>query len=435
MFNEERQNSFTMFRKIEKTSLVFLEDNDFFYNDDYASVMQFISKNKQIPQAIENFDNSSDELSNISELHNDFKKGKFQTTIYNHPNCQLYSLYLLKHNKLSIDDFLSINLILIAFMQFSAVQQLAKQDFDVKRSGEIGFVKFAEIKNLIITAIKNNHFNRHPYEKFDEKDLEDKIASMSSSEDFLIALTFEDTEPDMINQILEDLSTLPLLYIDYPSEKKTFYIPSAAIKKTVIEIINNDSPLQMAPIFGEIHLNTLYQMHQKGFHPVSLYSPHVLTNPKKIHGHRFGPLPTLLHDSSAHYYSGNLLANNHYQFIYHYLIPTVAKYYNIKINEIEAKSFDLPSLFCLIDLNIISIFPVDKQVKFEQSCYLKAALWHALGEKETEIGYFDEELLIKIIKDKQFIYKNYKIDIKMLLIDLLNDTTFLNNKTNVGHSV
>src|SRR5262245_1882951 len=112
-----------MFEKIEKKTLGYSLTNPLSYNNDYESVTQFVRLNKNIPQNMEKFESSLQDQIEIQQLLTSIREGDLNHPVFSNPNCQLYSLYLLKLKQIDIDDFLTVNIYLCTLMQYTDKQE------------------------------------------------------------------------------------------------------------------------------------------------------------------------------------------------------------------------------------------------------------------------------------------------------------------------
>ncbi len=115
----------------------------------------------------------------------------------------------------------------------------------------------------------------------------------------------------------------------------------------------NEKPVSMCPVLGSLGLETLTKWHSQGFHPVSLYAPKILSNPKDADDFRCGPFPMWLHDI-GHSFWGSMLTKAQRDAIFATYVPAlhhlkeIAEAYLddrtiefLKEAEIKACDFDL----------------------------------------------------------------------------------------------
>lgn len=406
-----------------------IEKNDFKYNDDYESVMQFIKKqyiNKDgttIPEFLEAFYHSPDDQANIERLMQCIQKGDLGDEIFYDPLCQLYAVYLLKEKRISIETFLSINIYLIAVMQFSPYATLKGEDQDVKilnSTLEVLNIDDEKLQDDFIQNLRKKHFTLNS-QPLNVDELKKKISALSSLEKNVIRLPIK-IEPFFgyesgYKTMMSDIGTYsPFVFKKVVGQEIEFYFPLAGVTQLFLETINPENPIKMAPIFGRIGLLTLFKMHQRGFHPVSLYSCFVKNNVNRTHNLRCGPLPLLLHDNVVHVYWGNLLTSNEHKFIFEYLIPKFANILNIDINSLND---DRDGFHQLIDLLFIN---QDKKSKYKKLSFAEIInkLLHINGDDNLNARLdvrMNVRLIESIYKEKDMIRDKYGINFKKLLKD------------------
>lgn len=402
----------SLFRKKPDTSLCFPDDNPFEYHSDYASVMQFISKNKTIPHELERV--HREEQDNVTQLLDAMGKGDLNHEIFSHPDCQLYSLYILKNHadKISLTDFLTIQIYLSILMQFTSKQSLKIADADSKRDYEVKLFELSEVQDSLFRGLRRKHFQRHQYIAFDEKEFAAKADQLSPLHRSVIGFKRPDKSADTIAELIHEFEKYsPLLFGYYD----WVCMPSAGIIELILSTFNPDQPIKSAPLFGRVGLHTLYEMHQRGYHPVNLYSNLVISNPKFVHGVETGPFLSLAHDLVAHVYWGNLLTQKQHDFLHEYLLPATAKRLNITIREIEAQARNSigldKNLFTLVDLDIDNYITRHFPVITDNNVYLYTMIKFALeSNKESSLS------IIEMLKsDAQLIKEKFGFDINIVL--------------------
>jgi hypothetical protein len=390
------------FRK-KRTDFCYLKTNDFNYNDDYESVMQFINKNTLIPELLEKFNHSKDDQENILKLQKLINKGNLKHKIFENRYCQLYALYLLKEKKISITVFLTVNIYLAALMEFTDLQPLKEIDSDIKEKKELTLIKIADIIDLL-----NKHLEINT-EKFR---LIDSYATSISIQDEFKKNELDEIDKNIIKikkpaKSLEDLvKQTPLIFAD----DENYYIPLAGLMKTIQNLLINNGSIKIAPVFGTINIHTLYLIHQRGFHPVNLYSTVVKSNPVEEHEARRGPLWIILHDMS-HIFFSNFCLPNQYSFFYNYFIPKLSEIFKVTMENLNDDS-DLTSVLSnLVDLRFYQ-FKVDPSRNVDN--YL------------CQILNTDDEFKTcqTLYQDKDEIKKNYSIDFLDLMRNIFIYTPY-----------
>lgn len=390
------------------------------YNSDFASVTQFISRNKIIPERLAFFETSQEDQNNIRQLTEAIREGDLKDDVFSHASCELYLLYLLKKELISLTDFLTGYIYISALMQYTTKQ--AVRDEDIKKESEVDLLQLDDVKIAMLDKFKQ-YFDKHTYLTIDFDKLHNDINQLNKLDKAIIGIKIP-TE----TQITQDTLFLEDFFLKSPIVFKTqdyYCIPSAALITLMLKATNKDMPVEFAPILGTINLHTLYLLHQLGFHPVGLYSNFIMSNPEGVHQRRVGPLTVLLHDLAGHFPFGNLLSENHYCFLYEYLIPKAAEVLNLNIVDVVKQESDsflsyedvTPSLFKLIDLdfnNRSSKYPI----KTDADIYLHECLWNALGSsQETKLKMSEA-----IMNDKEMIKTTYGIDLSSEMLLSLTDT-------------
>jgi hypothetical protein len=394
------------------TDFVYHKDNNFKYEDDYDSVMQFIKNNKAIPNKLKEYKNSDEHQNNINKLNEVIKKGnlKEEEKLFKHPEAQLYALYLLQEKKINIADFTTINIYLEALMH-AGVQKVRSEDEKyILDKLEVNLVQLDNnIKTMIKDKLQQLWFDEHDFTKFDENEFDERITNLNNLDKNIIRIKKSDNYVSkdyekFMNTISE---SSPCVFED----EDYYYIPTTGMTNLILQTINKEQPVKIAPIFGTINLDTLNLMHQCGYHPISLYSQYVKSNPTTVHRVKPGPLPTLLHDLGVHLFWGNQINKTHYLFIYEYLIPKTAEILNLTIdNAIEdIKNNRNWSLYYMIDLAFATyLYSLPDTASNDPNVYLYNSFLHAFSNN-AEKG---SKLFKAIFADKEFIKKQFNIDLE-----------------------
>lgn len=400
-----------MFKKDNIDHMITSSLNHFQYQSDYDSVLQFVSRNVEIPKLVEQVIKENEE--DLETLRQNLNN--IDHSIYTNPLCQIYSLALLRERRISIDEFLEINIKLAILMQFTKKQDVSKDDQDIKILSEIKLFSLGEkdIKSKFLYSLSMAYCKKFPGKKFDLAEFEKEIDRLPDAEKNVVGILM----PKMKDSEARSFLKGTLCYFPVLAKGQNYvYIPSVAYINLFLKKLNPELPIKMAPVFGSINLSTLYLMHQKGFHPVSLYSPHVKkSNPKKIHDKRIGPLPTSLHDIAAHVYWGNLLPSSQFNFLYEYFLPKIGQLFELKISDINGGKYR--NIFNIIDINFVSGLYSAKTPDMILYWNLKKVLYDFLpADMNNSNEYHDiKKLLSELIKDDSYIKEKYNIDIEKLL--------------------
>jgi len=391
-------------------------ENKFVYKADIASVTQFVSLNKVIPARLAEFETSDTAKENIKQLSVAIEKADFSAKVFSHPDCQLYVLHLLEKKKISIDDFLTLNIYLLALMQYTDKQSLRPEDSDIKESHEVGIHPWQELRGHFADSLYDSHYYLHPYNKLDMQQLDAEAGKLNKLNQVVFSIERTRDDNSDATRFMKELSRLsPLM----TTNGSYFFIPSGGLMKLMLRCINPGLPLNSAPVCGSIGLATLYRMHREGFHPASIYSTSIASNPKNVHDLRVGPLTTLLHDLVAHVYWGNLLFANHYKFVFEYLIPKASALFAVtvdKLNEQSKTNQKERVLFRVVDLDISN--PTVNQEKESADIYLYQCIIDVVSKNKNDAA----RLFSHLLADSSYIAATYQVDLQKII----GNKTFLN---------
>lgn len=313
----------------------FNNNRQVFYHFDYDSVVQFISKNKFIQNSMQKFE-QSDETSvdrqHIESLYQAIQSGHLLADVFSDHQCQLYSLYLLKCKRISLFDFLTVNIYLIGLMQCTNKQTLNEKDskklfvdYEVLSLDEKMLKAFIEKVAGISKGIRvqlNEHF---------EEQLSSKLHGLPSLSKIVIKLS-DNIEKSGHSFFHGAAIVSPFILED--TKINCYYLPSAHFIDAMLDCLYPNHPVKMAPILGNIGFATLAKLHKIGVHPIALYSPDVRSNPLTVHNETPGPLPILVHDL-FHLSIANIIPNNIYDFLYDYFVPELMEKYELTYDDIE----------------------------------------------------------------------------------------------------
>lgn len=409
-----------MFRKQISKKFTSMAENIQEYHHDYASVTQFVKKNKVIPQKMVEFQTSKDHQNKIDTLFMAILKGDLKNSIFSNPNCQLYALYLLKEKTIDIDTFLSVNIYLIVLMQFTQHQTLRNEHQKYKRKAEIKIfnINNLDIQNKFINRLFDKYFTTSD-EQFDGNAFTRSIQQLSKLDQCVIGIHIPnfDIIPNS-DTVLTGLKSFIIGSEWIAQDDYYVYLPLTGLIKTLIQTHNADLTINPAPIFGNINFYTLFLFHQLGLHPIDIYMPYVATNIVNVHDMDSGPLFALLHDL-IHLWTGNLLQKNHFLFIFEYLIPLSAEKFQFNLDtkfdeQISGNIFNLIDIDFSIEGNkneifyncFNSIFNINKTIS-NRSSYLT----------------IKEAILLKLEADQEKIQGMFQVDINDLILKTNNKAT------------
>jgi hypothetical protein len=313
---------------IEKTesqaysSIKSLLENKFYIQ----SLFRFIKKNKFIPEFLASV-NPDDQ--HLKDLLLAIETGDSDSNIFCHPDCHLYLLYFIKEEKIPFWQGITVYTYLSALMALSDKQALRKEDQNVKLSREFTVQTLSQNKKITVEGelyLKNccTRMEKEGYVlNYDE--MTDFIVNLPASEQWLLKVPFQsDEEKNGYDRLTSILSArTPFLIFDKNPQNETsnLYLPSLSLINYFLKKI---SPLamKMLPVFGNVGLASLRELHSQGFHPASLYSNRVQSNPKDADGNKCGPLIMLVHDISHTYWASKLTAQQR-ELIFNHFLPQI----------------------------------------------------------------------------------------------------------------
>lgn len=379
----------------------FIEGNKFEYKNDYKSVMQFVSKNKYISHELALFESSVEDQKKIGLLAKAIKAGDFHHGIFADEKVQLYSLYLLKHNYIKIESFTTVNLYITFLLQCTNMQELKEKDKRDYRPAEFDIITINNDALISAFSKKLKKFLQSD-STFVEEEFHKALMALQGDAGIIIRVKHHLSKNPKIDIFLTSLFALSKLSPLVIYDNTYFYIPSAQIIYLIINAINPEVSINMAPVFGKVSQPTLVDMHQKGFHPITLYSPFIFRNITSVHTAITGQVPIMLHDLCAHMYIANTLNNAGSRLVREYLIPHVAQAVGDDVNR---QLGDLEKPFAsLVDLNIRDTL---RGSSFEKNTIMFVEKAIDAAKEGNKL----EEFLALLHHDSKSILDNYAFDV------------------------
>lgn len=164
----------------------------------YSSVMQFVYRNKAIPAALEKFSADETSQAKIAALLEAMNQADYHNQIFLDQDCQLYSLYLLKENKISIDDFTTVNMYLFGLMQYTNKKSFPdKEKYIPAVDFNICSMSDSRIREIFIRGLNQSSPFSDKYnstETFDE--LYKKLDQLTPLGNTVMAITFNINDVD-----------------------------------------------------------------------------------------------------------------------------------------------------------------------------------------------------------------------------------------------
>jgi hypothetical protein len=266
----------------------------------------------------------------IQTLFSAIKTGNHQANSFSHPACSTHLLALIKQEKLSLAEGMTVYTYLMALMQFTSKQLLKKEDQDVKFIRDISVDQLIEkqkISKVGASYLKKtcSEFLKLGY-IINYEELTQLVLSLPAAEQWLLKIKYDpgyfplqkSYECDRATDLL--LDTVPFLQ-SVTGRINQYWVPSMTLINFFFKKMSVN-PVLLEPIFGSISLNTLHELHQQGKHPGALYSVDVRSNVRNADGYRSGPFIIWLHDV-AHTFWLNLLSFDERQKIFKQFIPAL----------------------------------------------------------------------------------------------------------------
>ncbi len=366
----------------------------------------------------------------LSQLISAIANGNHKNAIFSDPNCEVYLAYLIEKKHITKNQGMTLHAYLAATAQFVNKAGLRSEDQDTFRDKPIEVVRLSENGELTDIGKRymeniSDRFCKINY-KIHLKKLREYIIKMPPSEQWLLKIPHKAdyTQLSQLNDV--DYSTCVLLWnmpfvMHAPLDRLTFvdyYAPSATLIEYFLECVAPGEHVTMDPIYGSVREETTWHaFHEKGAHPVALYSPNVKSNPKDADGYRCGPFLLWLHDI-GHVYWGSLLSKEEREFIYREFMPALAELKQKALDDKDPEfakfiqgamdqgnSFDLtPELYFkykeerlfryllkALKHTDISIKPIEEiEISSDMSSRLCLLLWREHSHKDIWSHLFDK---------------------------------------------
>jgi hypothetical protein len=292
-------------------------------------LFQFIQKNTYIPQFLASIANDSAEAKALQAAIN---KGESNDPMFDHPDCYLYLLYLIKNKQIPFWQGITIYYYLSILMQFTSRQPLKSEDADLKLIRDNIFIdKMTDQGKLTLHGEKYLHDLCKKLKEIDcpieLKEVVEFVHQLPPCEQWLFRLPYTDARQADRNY---DALTTTLVRGNTPFLVKTawhilhsefdfYWVPSSSVTNYILQKIS-PQPMLRQPVFGTVSTATLRQLHKNGIHPISLYAPHVKSNLREADSFRCGPTAIAVHDD-AHTIWGSMLKPEERDYIFNYYLP------------------------------------------------------------------------------------------------------------------
>lgn len=376
-------------------------------------LLELVQKNKRIPDFLNKLMPDNPRLVCLKKAIN---KGNFRAHIWNHPECNLYLIYLIQKNIIPFWHGITAYVYLIAKMQYTKTQNLRKEDEDVKCNYLVHIVplvksgKITELGYHYLLCVTQNLGKLNIYLNFDQ--LIDFVLKLPRIEQWLILSEFDQHNKQLqvkydanrlIWVLINNLPLIARMVGSFDDPTLQYLVPSSSMINYFLQILNQH-PMRMRPILGNPGLETLYHWHAQDFHPVSLYATQILSNPKHADGYRCGPFPMWLHDI-GHTFWASMLTKQQRDYIYTTYIPAIRwlkamaiEYDDIlssellKEVEIRAYDFDLTAILDYADIekrfDIYLAHTLGKNPIYPTCLYNGVYEFEKIGLAEGDTFYF-----------------------------------------------
>jgi hypothetical protein len=380
----------------------------------HNNLLELVQKNKTIPAFLQNLTANDPQLHCLKKA---IRRGNFRAKIWNNRDCNLYLIYLIQEKMIPFWQGITAYVYLIAKMQYTQTQDLRAEDQDVKFNYQVEIVPL--VKGGKITILGYQYLlgmihaleNLNAHLNFDQ--LVDYVVKLPGIERWLIKTEFDhhltqrESKHDANRLVWVLINNLPLIQKisagNFGDPTTHYLTPSSSLINYVLQALNQQ-PLRMRPVLGNPGLETLYKWHSQNFHPVALYAPQILSNPKDADGYRCGPFPLWLHDI-GHTFWGSMLAKIQRDYIFTTYIPALRNLRNIAemfgdessmeyLEEAEIKAYDFDLTAIMDYANVKTRFTtylahtMGKNPIYPSCIFTGIYEYEAIGRAEGDTFYF-----------------------------------------------
>lgn len=378
----------------------------------FDTLFKYIKNNTKIPKFLSAI-NAEDPF--IIQLNEAINHGDVNATIFSHPDCYLYLLYLIQKEMIDFWHGMTTYLYLMVLMQFTSKQNLRADDKDIKMERDITLVRLVSDQSGELTEEGLKYLKFLSYKSSDQgrlvdlKQLKMLVLHLPNIEQWLIKIpckirtTFDPlTGNDFDDFVSQYLNEVPYLRGIYAGKNREgyFYIPSFSIIRYFVQN-NTPYPMLLEITFGSVKVVTLQKLHRAGIHPGMLYAPGVISNTATAHEFRCGPVGVFLHDL-LHQYIGSFLDPIFKKKLFDFVIPQfeilkkLAQEYLTTVNTIKLieniidslYDFDLLGLIKNIDKDTICTNYLGLAIKSQANYDIPTRIPLKIGEGLYDILYF-----------------------------------------------
>ena len=378
------------------------------------NLLELVQKNKTIPTFLNTLIPNDPRLRCLKKA---IHKGNFRARIWNNRHCNLYLTYLIQEKMIPFWHGITAYVYLIAKMQYTQTQDLRIEDLDVKFNYQVKIVplvkagKITELGYQYLLGMIDELEKLQVTLNFDQ--LANYILKLPRIEQWLINTEFShhmtslEARRDANRLVSVLINNLPLVQklasTCYEDPTTHYLVPSSSIINYCLSTLTRQ-PMRMRPVFGNPGLATLYRWHTQDYHPVSLYAPQILSNPKEADGYRCGPFPMWLHDI-GHTFWASMLSKDQRNYIFMTYIPALRRLKDVaeaykddssieffKEADKKAYDFDLTAILDYADVNtrfdIYLAHTMGKNPIYPSCLYNGMYEYEAIGRAKGDAIYF-----------------------------------------------
>jgi hypothetical protein len=311
-----------------------------------------IRYNEEIPKKINEMD--AVVIARRLGLLNAIQKADFNDDVFQDPDCEFYTYYLIGTHQITFDQGIEVIKYLSALMNFTTKQSINERDekkFSLKdkireaqKNPEFGELKVEKLmegdeltqfgkKYLSLLQEKMSYCNKKFKflafnEPISEKEFIDLLRSMNSEIEKCVLVLPHFWLIDMLDDAQKFMSAVyannNLITLDNDLH---FLVPSFSLLNAMYKKYY-DHPPKMVPILGHIKEQTLHAYHQRDEHPVNFYSPYVSDQYRitSVHNWDFsGPAIIAFHDVLGHLAWISMIKKEDRDLIDNQLIPLLTE--------------------------------------------------------------------------------------------------------------
>ncbi|MBA3661296.1 MAG: hypothetical protein H0W64_06190 [Gammaproteobacteria bacterium] len=294
-----------------------------FPEPDFDSLMQFISKNQTIKNFLLGL-SINDQM--IQTLMKAIQQGDETASIFTHPTCHLYLLYLIKNKTIPFWQGMSVYHFVTAKQHYQDAMQVEKI---VALNSKTHTLQLTGVGEDYVHQVGENF--KELKLPFHQQTFINFILSLPASEQWLLNIPNHPNNKNyrfvgaLCVNIPFIITTKPQSFCENETDLKNinfnFYTPSTSIINFLLKQIS-PAPLHMYPTFGSVNEKTLLKLHADNKHPVALHSNLVKSGLTKAHGSVCPEFILSVHDW-GHAFWGTYLGKAGRDFVFKEFIPAL----------------------------------------------------------------------------------------------------------------